>query len=339
MYWVFKQETELTIAVVDKTVPKKDYREHNGLFLLLENKKIMKKNGELYDIGQDYYGYDPYDQKEFPPYNEKGPLDIIYIADTYGVYSDDLENRPKGERSKLIYGGMDLLEWNQIMESKGEETTLIAEFNSFASPTEGIARDIMQRNLFVKWDGWIGRYFADLADEEVPPWLIRNYEEQTIEKWAFNGEGLAFVHTSDKVVVLDKESFEGNVRFEMTDVGNQRFPKVASSNYMYWFDIVQPTDGGEVLANYHLQLTDKGQVQLDNEKLPSSFPAVIHHPEEKTYYFAGDYADYPKRALMKWEGLHHLFKIVANDESQFYWLSYFPMMGSIIDEISEQRKR
>jgi len=338
LYWMFKPAKALTIAVIDKTVPKTDYREHNGLFWLLEHRKIVKPNGELYDIGQDYFGYDPYEQKETVKYKVNSNIDLIYIADTYGVYTDDLEDHPEGERTKKIYGGMDLLEWNEIMESRSEKTTLIAEFNSFALPTEETTRKIMEKNLNVEWSGWTGRYFSDLNSDEIPPWLIRNYENQYSEKWDFSGSGIAFVHTSDQVVVIDNSSNEDFVSFQLTEQGRISFERVQSSHYMYWFDIVSPIEGSQVLAEYKLNLNADEKEQLVKAGIPTNFPAIIHNKKNKTYYFAGDYADYPKQKLAKWEKSTILLGGLADDDSEFYWSTYVPLMNDIIDEILKENR-
>ncbi|WP_338750781.1 hypothetical protein [Bacillus sp. FJAT-52991] len=339
IFWSLTPATNLDIAVIDKTVPKTDYREHSGLFWILENEKIVNDQDETYDIGQDYFGYDPYDQKPFPPFDQSGPLDLIYIADTYGVYSNDLKEKPDGERSRHVYGGMDLLEWNQIMNSRGSQSTLIAEFNSFATPTDSVTRSVMEENLNTEWTGWTGRYFADLNSEEIPPWLIRNYEKQYKKKWTFDGSGIAFVHLSDKVVVLGDQEDRPFVQFQLTKEGTKRYPSVNDSNYMYWFDIVRPKDGAVVEAEYELHLSKKEKEQLKEAQIPTTFPAVIHHKQEKTYYFAGDYADFPKPSFAKWSGSPYLFSLFTNDESEFYWRSYVPLMRQILTDIEEEKAR
>lgn len=337
--WLIKETTPLEIVVVDKTVPKKDYREHNGLFILLNSKKIVKENGQSYDIGADYFGYDPYDQVPFPSYEVNKEADLLYIADSYGVYSDDLLDEPDGKRSKQIYGGMDLLEWNKVMESKTDTTTLIAEFNSFATPTDAITSDIMQKNLGVLWSGWTGRYFADLASEEIPAWMINNYEAQTNEKWEFEGSGLGFVNLKDEVVILDDEYGQGDVNFELTNLGHEKFETVDASKYMYWFDIISPLENSEILATYNLKVTEEGEKILQDAGIPTVFPAVVHQEKEKTYYFAGDYADFPNKALTRLVGAPELYKFLSSKETQFFWLTYFPMMSEILEEIKQEKER
>lgn len=339
IYWSLKESKPLTINVVDKTVPKKDYREHNGLFQVLTYEKVTDSSGELYDIGKDYFGFDPYDEIAGPTYEATSNPDLIYIADTYGVYSDDLEDQPEGERSTLLDGGMTLLEWNTIMDSKTEATTLIAEFNSFASPTEPAVSSIMQQNLGVHWSGWIGRYFPDFENEEIPAWLIADYEKQYNEAWAFENDGLAFVHSAGDVVILDQAANKDNVLFTPSTLGEEQFPKMRSAPYNYWFDIIEPLEGADVLAHYSLSLTEQGTEQLQVAGIPTDFPAIVHTSSTKTYYFAGDYADFQKRAFVKWQLFPNIYPYFATGISEFYWKSYFPLLSDIITQISEEKVR
>lgn len=336
--WHFKEPTEIDVLVIDKTVPDTTYREHQGLFWLLTNEKIVKPTGELYDIGIDYYGYDPYEEQPMLPYQASGEKDLIYIADTYGVYSDDLEDFSEGDRSEKIYGGMEILEWNEIMRSKGPDTVLIAEYNSFATPTDEMTRMIMGENLSVEWTGWIGRYFTDFTNTEVPPWLIRNYEAQYKKEWDFKQGGLAFVHVSDQVVVLDEKDVSQFVQFKMTQAGESALPHVNNAEYHYWFDIVEPLAGGTVLAEYQLDVTERGQQELEKNGIPTVFPAITHNEAQKTYYFSGDYADYTKNNLQKWSSGDVLMRTFSNDEAIFFWKTYIPLMRGIIEPMKEERE-
>ncbi len=337
LFWSFKESKQLTVNVIDKTVPKKDYREHNGLFQVLDYEKVIDASGELYDIGKDYFGFDPYDKVPGPIYKTEKTPDLIYVTDTYGVYDDDLDDIPDGERSTIIDGGMTLLEWNAIMASKSEETTLIAEFNSFASPTEESVSNIMQKNLGVQWTGWTGRYFPDFSNEEVPAWLIQEYEAQYEKSWNFTNEGIALNHSSGKVVILDHKASEGIIEFAPTAEGKKQFSSMGKAPYMYWFDIVEPNTDTTELARYTLNLSEKGTALLKDAGIPTEFPAIVHNANSKTYYFAGDFADFDKRAFTKWQLFPKFYQLFATDTSEFYWNSYFPMLSKILNEISDEK--
>lgn len=96
LQWITKPVKELDVWIIDKTVPKTDYREHGGLFWIFNFEKIKNSNNQKYDLKQDYFGFKPSGngysirninvkdlEKDFP--------DLIYITDAYGVYKDDLK--------------------------------------------------------------------------------------------------------------------------------------------------------------------------------------------------------------------------------------------------------
>ena len=337
IYWQFKEKTEIDMLIIDKTVPTTDYREHKGLFWFLKNEKIVKENGGFFDIGIDYYGYDPYEEKPMDTYKHENIKDVIYIADTYGVYSDDLEDFADGDRSEKIYGGMEIFEWNEIMKSKGPETILIAEYNAFATPTEEATRKIMEKNLNVEWTGWTGRYFNDLNNTEIPNWMFENYEKQYQQPWEFKSGGLVFVHITDKIIVIDEKELDTYVNFQLTEAGATRFEHVLNSNYGYWFDIVKPLNGAEVLAEYELKMSKEAQSQLGQAGIPLTFPAVTHHAQDKTYYFSGDFADYKKENMVKWYRSDLIMRIFSNEESDFQWAAYIPLMREIMQPLQGER--
>ena len=338
IFWQLKPDMPIDLAVIDKTVPSTDYREHLGLFWVLTNEKVTKPNGDYYAVEEDYFGYSPKSGEAMNAYNINRELDFIYIADTYGVYTDDIRKGDGTDRSQKIYGGMEEKEWEAILRSKGEHTTLIAEYNSFATPTEEGPRSLMEETLGVEWSGWSGRYFEDLTSEEVPSWLIANYEKQQRRKWPFEGAGLAFVHHTDQVIVLGEEDVEEKVLFTLTDSGKKKFPKASSSDYPYWFDILTVQDDADVYAEYSLHLSKGGKEELEDAGIPTSFPAVIHQPKNRTYYFAGDYADYTRDNLMKWEHSDFLMAIFSNDASNFFWVTYVPLMRTILEEVKDSNK-
>src|SRR5690606_18618460 len=118
LVWFFKEEKIVNIAIIDKTVPTESYREHKGLTWLLNHHRYVTESGEGYKADMDYYGFVPdegaesYTTRDFPV--SLSGTDLIYLADSYGVYSEDLpwqtaEKEP-GSSSK-ISGGLEMSEW------------------------------------------------------------------------------------------------------------------------------------------------------------------------------------------------------------------------------------
>ncbi|WP_078410075.1 hypothetical protein [Priestia abyssalis] len=334
LMWHLMEEKGLQLFVIDKTVPKNDYREHLGLFTVLEHNKVRKDKHTKYELMKDYYGYDPEDYKGDTEFEMPDAVDILYVADTYGVYEADLQDNVRGERSPLIYGGLTIFEWNRIMDKKTSDNTLIVEFNSLASPTEVPTRKVVEQNLGIEWSGWIGRYFPDLEDKEVPVWLKKNWEVQTGEQWDLTGRGLVFADETDKVVIIREQDFEGQVDFRWSKEAAGTYEHVKDSAYGYWFDIVIPSEKVTVEANYELNISEQAKKVLAKNGIPLKYPAILLNKDEKTYYFAGDFADVNTSYYTHWRLPAWFYSVNAffNPMDRFFWEVYVPLMNHIIRE-------
>ena len=104
--------------------------------------------------------------------------------------------------------------------------------------------------------------------------------------------------------------------------------------YPYWFDVVVPHSGTEVLASFHWHLTGAGVDRMRERGLPLRFPAVLRRG--RAHYFAGDFADNPLdatrvplagfAAAKRWlEGAK-----LAPSEDAFFWRFYAPMMTELL---------
>ncbi|MGJ7919821.1 hypothetical protein [Neobacillus sp. LXY-4] len=337
--WIIKDSKPLDVLIVDKTVPDESYREHEGLVWLLNNEKYVKKGQQPYSIEEDYIGFklgaNKTYKKESLPTN-LNEYELIYLTDLYGVYREEFEKTNEtGKRSEQIYGGLTndevkLLEQNLF---KGRKT-LVAEFNTFASPTEEEAKEKISNLLNLSWSGWIGRYFPELESKEVPVWVKENYEKIQ-GKWNFKGEGIVLVDRNDFIVVLSGKELEAQSSipvFNVTKKGKQLFDIEKNTQYSYWFDIVEARNNNEVLATYKLPVTASGKEKLTQFDIPIQFPAVIHHQNRKyaSYYFAGDFADEPEVPAIYQSNLISFWKKNITAEPSFYWEAYVPMMKKIL---------
>ena len=339
--WKLKESHELNILIMDKTVADKSYREHNGLVWLLNNQKYVKANGEAYYVESDYKGFKPTGDKEYKVSelpNTLDKYDVIYLTDQYGVYEEEFYGSNKlGERSEQIYGGLQIGDIEKIEDSlfQTKNKTLIAEFNTFASPTSDEAREKITNLLNVSWNGWIGRCFFELDGSEVPIWVKENYEASYGKKWDFKGDGIVFINKDDYVVVLSGEELDGDkVQFATTSQGEENLGVSIESNYGYWFDMVSTKEDKNVLATYTLPVSKKGKEVLDGYNLPISFPAIIKNTNKQytSYYFAGDYADEGEvPSIYKTVGFD-IWKKYVTYRNSFYWNSYVPIMKSILKD-------
>ncbi|CAG9621258.1 hypothetical protein [Sutcliffiella rhizosphaerae] len=338
--WFLTPSTKMGILIIDKTVPDQTYREHLGLTWALNHLKIKKDDGTNYQLHEDYVGYHPAadGSHTIKGYPEGEKHDFIYVADGYGVYSEDLTTgNPEGERSELIYGGMTLEDVTYIKQQLYEHgSTLIGEFNTFGSPTPDDVKESFYEMYNLTWTGWIGRYFEDLSNEEVPVWAKKNYENQYNNEWSFTGKGVVFVDDTDKIVVLEVEEMEeSSVRFTFTEKGQDVFDSHEEALYQYWFDVIIPKDDTEVLASFSLSLTKEAEAKLEENDIPAVFPAVIHHQNAtfESYYFAGDFADqsdlpslYQAYGLPTWKK----WQASKNTAEAFYWRIYHPMLKTVL---------
>lgn len=352
--YVVRPERRLDIVVVDKTVPFENRLEHRSLFWLLNHLKIVRPDGEPYDRDVDYVGAFPGPEPGDPPERTTGltfedalRADLIYFADTYGVYRDDLESGPAMraalERSPKIYGGLEPLEARAAARALESGKTVVAEFNTMASPTGREARETMEAVLGVRWTRWAGRFFSRLEnEEEVPGWMRRNYERIREERWEFRGPGYVLVRDDDWIEVLrvgeEAERIPLTIERELPVdpllvAAKDRIP------YPYWTAIVRTDPGVKVLASYVSHLTPAGRERLRDLGIPMRFPAVCRRVAPGggvAYYFAGDFADNPMHgsrvpfagyvAYKRWsEGVK-----LAPSETAFYWRFYVPMMQRLL---------
>ena len=345
IHWMFRPSCDLELVLLDKTVPDQACQKHRGFVWILNNLKYQKR-GSFFDPAEDYFGFHPikgkrYDIKEMPA--DLGTPDLIYLADTYGVYTDDLQPENRGERSLLIYGGLQREEVEALKNSLKGGSTLIAEFNTLGSPTGSEAKNALEEVLGVKWSGWIGRYFNTLSssNREIPPWLISNYEAQYHTRWAFTEPGFAFVNQDNTVLILRKGPEVGsNLNFiTFTERARQEFPVENYTRYHYWFEIVETAPTADTLAYFNLDATDAGDKMLKDHGLRRVFPAVVRHRAAgcTSYYFAGDFADYSGN-LPLWRAsfVQPVFAALSGDldgdQTAFFWKVYYPLVEKIVEQ-------
>lgn len=351
--WQLRSYNELNLWVIDKTVPFPDYRKHTSLFWILKNEKISKPGGRhLYSEKSDYFGFYPYGTDEWrgiPLPSEGLRPDLIYIADTYGVYEDDfMQKKLYGDLSPKIYGGLTSEEVQTIRKNLGAGNTIVAEFNTAASPTNLRDRLTLGRILGLEWKGWIGRFFSDLSKgEEVPPWVIANYEERNGKEWAFYGRGFVLISDDDQIEILtEKEDIGLNgFRFSYREPWASTLKSGKELPFRSWFEWTVPDPEIETIADYSFDLTEAGRAKLDALGLQSTFPAILRNKNMQFtgWYFAGDFLDLKASGLpYGMAGLAWLKKLLSDDSldsnENFYWRAYVPLIRSILKSAATAKK-
>lgn len=357
LIWLIYPVRQLEVLVIDKSVTNDKYNEHQSFFWLLEYLKIQNKQGEFYDFTKDYSGYHLGDANElgygddFSKLTEAEitakikPVDVVFIADTYGIFKKNLKKTEQNERSTKIYGGLNQGEIKLVREAAKQNKTIIVEFNSFDSPTTKFNRTEIENELGIKWTGWIARYFDELdttGNVTLPKWLITNYLEQHDNQWAKVGPGIVFVHEDGKVEIfsygLDYQSRIPEIRTQYFNKSDFKLPELVP--YPDWFDIVLIDRGYEVISYFDISPSAEGIEKLKGMGLPRFFPATVvkNSDQGQFYYLAGDFTDMRfDLGSARFTGLPTLwrgFHLVSDykDREGFYWNYYFPLMSQILQK-------
>lgn len=356
--WVLTPKRNFQVALIDKTVLTPKGQEHISLNWVLTNDKFSKANGDLYKSERDYFGFFPladekYELKGLERFDDNqlhqlaSTADMVYITDTYGIYSNEWFkiDDPK-ERSTIIYGGMSKQDILFIDEMRRNHKLIISEFNSIASPTAIPVRREFEDSFGVHWTGWVGRYFDSFdttLNPELPKWLIRNYERQYNTKWLFKKSGIAYVHSDDRVVILENETdlLDEIPSIYATDEGQQYYGMIDKIKYSYWFDIIQPdTSFNHVISYFKVGVNDKGRAQLKNFGIPESFPAITAHinSDYRMFYFSADFCDNPISLFnAHFKGVNYFRWLFYNTQDpverrSFFWTVYRPLVSRILND-------
>ena len=357
----FRPARHVNLCVLDKTVPFRNWFEHRSLYWLLLHLNVVKADGTSYALERDYLGAYPPPVPGDPPERTRdlsaadvAAANLVYLADTYGVYRDDLKSKEKMqaalERSPKIYGGLTEDEAEAAASAPDAGKTLVAEFNTLGSPTGSSARTTLETALGVHWTRWIGRYFARLEDVgEVPQWMRDDYEREWNKPWRFEGPGYVLMQDDEHCEVLrvGSEAASIGLMIERERPIDPHLDGAADSvPYPYWFDVVTDAPGTRRLASFVWHLTAEGQERLRVRGLPERFPAVTRRAaagEGVAWYFAGDFADNPMDPrpipFVGYLGFRHWIEglKLAPSETAFYWRFYVPMMQAILRDAETAR--
>lgn len=360
--YAFRDRTPLRVVVLDKTVPFRLWLEHRSLFWAMRALGVVRPDGAPYAWETDYLGAHPPPKPGDPPERTRDlapedvrGADLVYLADTYGVYRDDLKSGEKMlaalERSPKVYGGLEGAEARAAEDYARGGGLLVSEFNTLASPTADEPREILERTLGVRWTHWIGRFFPELDSvDEVPQWMRRNYEREWKRPWEFTGPGYVLCWEDAHVEVLrvGPEVSARGLRLDRAPSADTTLEGAADGIlYPYWFDVVERAPDAELLATFTWRPTDAGRERLKARGLPETFPAVTVRRYDgggRAFYFAGDFADNPLEtaevpfvgypAFRRWiEAIK-----VAPSENAFYWRFYVPLVDRLVRDAAARRR-
>ncbi len=362
--WHLLPTGKINLLVVDKTVPEPDYREHRAIFWIAEHRRFTDSGGHFYQKDEDYLGYHPETgAKDILAEEDLTDVDLLYLADTYGIYDYEeglelYEERLPHEHQDidLIYGGFTKNESKAIKDFAATEgRILIGEHNIFGYPTylDPEAAGILEELFAVTYDGWLARYYADL--DETAFWMKELYSRIYGLEWDLTGAGMVFVREDvtglgwyTDLVIIKEEQF--NYPWPVVRSGNHELLQGTSRQapYLYWVELLkfdEDNEHAEILAYYELPIAEKNREALEARGLSHRFPAMIKHDppgKAKRIYFAGDFADQLPALLPAClsgsAALQRFFSYLPGLplEYRFYFQWYEPVLKNILESAENE---
>ncbi|MDF2157811.1 hypothetical protein [Algoriphagus sp. CAU 1675] len=353
-WWYFTPSKVLGVIILDKTVVDDQFREHSGLVWTLNHDKYTKADGSFYQKESDYNGFFPDPKtdsgqiRDFSQFSDQQIAELIeknelfFLTDTYGQYAISQDSSDE----KAVYGGLNESDLKVLGEAIKQEKTIVAEYNSMASPTEKLIRAEFENLMGLTWTGWIARYFEELdpsLNSKLPEWLVTNYENQKNEAWDKSGSGMVFIKDSGEMeVFLTGEDFMNQTPvIRSPRMNKEGFNLPQAIPYPDWFDIVLIKREYEVISYYDINPSDQGLQRLRGMGLPRYFPAAVvrTNGKGKIYYFSGDFSDSPadlgSPEFMGTPYLWRGFFLEANfrKRQSFFWNYYYPLVSQLIEKI------
>ena len=362
--WLCAGKRKMVLAIIDKTVLTTKGQEHISLNWVLNQEKFSKTNTGLYKREHDYFGFFPLEKEKFQlkgleRFNTtqleqlSNDADLAYITDAYGIYKNEwYQQGDIKERSGIVYGGMSQQDFYFLDQMRTKHKLIITEFNCLASPTAPAVRSNFENTFGIKWTGWIGRYFDSFdttKNKEIPSWLIKNYKLQHKGTWPFTKSGIAFIHSDDRVVILENEThlLQQLPYIYSTEEGIEHYGLPEKTPYSFWFDIIQPdTSYNHVISRFDIGVNENGKRVLAANGLPFSFPAVTAHinSDYQFFYFSADFADNPISLTSSYfKGVHYFKWLMYNrhdpqERKSFFWNLYQPLVTTILNDYYQKLK-
>ena len=357
--WQLKGKTKLNVCVLDKTVLVSTddndvdsdlaYRKHQGLFWLLNQKKIVKDDGKAYDYNKDYFGEQLKDDgtkgKEKSLTSLDYIPDLMYISDVYGAINDTYGYYNKEEASGSGFNSDDMSVVSYAYENNA---TVVGEMELFNSDMSASVKSQLESLFGMSETGWVGRYIYELQDfTDVPDWAPPLYEQQSGVEWQFSGPGILLVSNEGKIIVLEqKTDFNSKnlLQISINEKYKKEFKGAKKCNFYNWFELIEANSSTQALATFEFDVNATGMEKLKDISAKPQFVAITRKKTENkpnTYYFAGDFNDYvSKKNFYKFIGSDKFFEFLSYDNqgdiSYFYWNFYNPLMTSILKEVEKE---
>lgn len=341
------------VVILDKTVPRAEWREHLRLSWWLTHRRVPTASGGWWDATQDYVGWNPVARAgRLLDDRALAGARLAYLADAYGVYSADTARdgvAPTGPaalvRSTPVFAGVTLGEAQALAAFRARGGAVVAEFNVLESPTAGTpAAEVLEHLFGVRYQGWIGRTYDDLAsDDEIPAWMRAKWQRRHRTPWSFRGPGtVVFSERDDRIAVILREQVAGPHALTL-EVDRPLDPLMrgveGGAGYGYWVSGLAPGDSAVTVASWQFHVDSAAQWLLRHEDFPLRFPAVVRRTSGPlAAYVTADIADVPTTppyvqrsvGLDWWRARHVQGGTGADGELDFFWRVVAPLWDSAL---------
>jgi hypothetical protein len=350
--WFFQAKKPLEIILLDKTASTLERENHRAISWILTHERYVDSTRRGYNYKKDYFGWfslRPLRDREYKindyrltdVINFAKKYDALYIADTYGVTTNDwYRSIFKSRRARKLYGGLNNTDNLLIKEMKDRNKLVILEYNSFDYPTAAFDSYRTQERLGIQFTGWTGKHFSslDTTIRDFPVWMTQLYRKEHHKPWNFTKGGIVLLSQKSIIVLEEGTHLSGTMPIIVSDTATcEKFGVSGNVAFDDWFDIINPV-ACKVISTYHLPTTTMGDSLLAEYQLPNVFPAVTQETTAPTvYYFAGNfaYSDKPMWTA-KFKGIEMLenffYTDKADDPRRFFWLYYKPLVNTIFGD-------
>ncbi|MCU0379362.1 MAG: hypothetical protein MUC78_13995, partial [Bacteroidales bacterium] len=352
--WAFQEKKPMNIVILDKTVPTFERLGHRSLVYVLTNDRFVRKEkGGSFSAAKDYYGFVPLRPEREKQFRKRDfrltellelaeNNDVLYYADTYGVFFNDwYQGIKKARRSRRLYGGMNNNDYLLMAEMKNRDKLVILEYNTFDYPTAPLEKFKTEELLGISSTGWMGQFYHSLdtvSSHGVPGWMPALYRKQYLEPWRFTKPGVVLLK-ENSIIVLEEGTHLTTALPLITTAESPaaRLSVAPAVTFQKSFDIIDPGQN-DVISYFNLRTTPAGDTLLAVNDLQAAFPAVVQEPDNgNTYYFSGDFSN---NNIPFWtsrfKGMDKFNRLFYTDNTEdsdrFFWLYYKPLIKGLLTE-------